>query len=289
VEFWISRDYQYREDVARLHAADEEWLNSLPISDMVKFGWLQPPPRASEEVESCLRFFGVPSVAVWQQTYGSLESLVAFRTSPTFDSRPESVAAWMRQGEIESTRIACAPWNADLFTNSLAQVRQLTLQKDPGRFLPALQKICSACGVAVVVVRAPNGCRASGATRFVSPKKALLLLSCRYLSDDQFWFTFFHEAGHLLLHGQETIFLEGLDSQSSIQESEANAFAERILIPPEWKDELLSLPASTRAILRFAKRVGVSPGIVVGQLQHCGRIRRNYFNGLKRRFRWSDS
>lgn len=109
VEFRISRDYQYREDVARIHAEDEEWLNELPISDMIKFGWLQPPPRPSEEVEACLGFFGVPSVAAWRHAYNGLETLVAFKTSPTFDSRPATVTAWMRKGEIECANTECAP------------------------------------------------------------------------------------------------------------------------------------------------------------------------------------
>jgi plasmid maintenance system antidote protein VapI/Zn-dependent peptidase ImmA (M78 family) len=287
VEFWISRDYQYRAQAARIHAVDEEWLGELPLGDMIRFGWLQPPPRPSEEVEACLRFFGTPSVAAWRHAYDDLDALVAFRTSPTLDSRPAAVAAWIRKGEIECAKIECAPWSATGFTGSLQHIRRLTLEKDPRHFLPVLQEICSACGVAVVIVRAPNGCRASGATRFVSKDRALLLLSFRYLSDDQFWFTFFHEAGHLLLHSPESTFLEGLDTESSAQESEASEFAENVLIPTESKEALLRLgPTDTRTIIRFARRIGISPGIVVGQLQHHGKVRRNHFNGLKRRFQW---
>jgi len=289
VEFWISRDYQYREHVARVHAADQEWLNELPLGDMIKFGWLQPAPRPPEELEACLRFFGVVSVGAWRHAYDDLATLVAFRTSPSFDSRPAAVAAWIRKAEIEAAKIECAPWSARRFRDSLPDIRRLTLERDPSNFLPALQRICSASGVAAVIVRAPSGCRASGATRFVSSGKALLLLSFRYLSDDQFWFTFFHEAGHLLLHGAESTFLEGLDGDSSNQESEANEFAERVLIPSEFERALLTVPSDMRAIVRFANKIGVSPGIVVGQLQHHGRVRRNHFNGLKRRFQWSNT
>lgn len=288
-EFWVSRDYQYREHTARIHTADREWLDELPVSDMIRFGWLQPPPRPSEEVDACLRFFGVPSVATWRNAYADLNALVAFRTSPTFDSRPGAVAAWMRKGEIECSKLRRAPWNSLGFRNSLQDIRRLTLAKDPDHFLPALQEICAASGVAAVIARAPNGCRASGATRFVSREQALLLLSFRYLSDDQFWFTFFHEAGHLLLHGAEKTFLEGLETETSMQESEANKFAEEVLIPAEFKAALLTVSAETRAIIRFAKKIGISPGIVVGQLQHHGKVRRNHFNGLKRRFEWRDA
>jgi plasmid maintenance system antidote protein VapI len=288
VEFWMARDGQFREDIAMLQTADREWLRELPLRDMIRFGWLQPIPHPSEEVQACLRFFAVPAVAIWRQLYEPLQTQAAFRTSPTFDSRPAAVAAWLRQGEIESTRISCAPWDPDHFRGSLNQIRRLTLEKDPTRFVPALKDECASAGVALAIVRAPQGCPASGATRFMSPEKALLLLSFRYLSDDQFWFTFFHEAGHILLHGHEKVFLEGLDNQSGVQEQEANEFAERVLIPQAFRDEFLRLPGEMREIIKFAKRVGIAPGIVVGQMQHYQRIRRNHFNGLKRRFQWRE-
>jgi Zn-dependent peptidase ImmA (M78 family) len=113
-----------------------------------------------------------------------------------------------------------------------------------------------------------------------------LQLSFRYLSDDQFWFSFFHEAGHLFLHGREGFFLEGMGTPATPQEQEANAFAERILVPPEWRDKMLALRTDSREVIRFARKLGIAPGIVVGQLQHYGRVKRSHLNGLKRRFTW---
>ena len=113
-----------------------------------------------------------------------------------------------------------------------------------------------------------------------------MLLSFRYLSDDHFWFTFFHEAGHLLLHGKNALFLEGDNIASTKEEQEANEFAAGILIPTEFQAALLSLPVDGRDVIKFARLVGVSPGIVVGQLQHLGRIKPNQLNSLKRRYSW---
>jgi HTH-type transcriptional regulator/antitoxin HigA len=288
VEFWMARDFQYREDTARLYPADNEWLGELPLGDMIQFGWLKPVPRPSEEMAACLRFFNVPDVAAWRKTYAKVEEMVAFRTSPSFDSRPGSVAAWLRKGELESEAIRCGPWNAERFEESLARIRRLTKQKHPSRFIPELRGICAACGVAVVIVRAPSGCRASGVTRFISQNRALLLLSFRYLSDDQFWFTFFHEAGHLLVHGKAGFFLEGLGGPTTREEDEANQFAARTLIPPEFHQKLLRLPVNGRKVIRFAHEVGISAGIVVGQLQHYGRATQRQLNNLKRRFSWQD-
>jgi hypothetical protein len=214
--------------------------------------------------------------------------MAAFRTSTAFESRPAAVAAWLRQGEIESDAIHCHAWNAPRFQASLSIIRSLTREKNPSHFVPELQKICASNGVAVAIVRAPNGCRASGATRFLSAEKAILQLSFRYLSDDQFWFTFFHEAGHLLLHGKRGFFLEGMGTPESKEEQEANEFAARTLVPPDFQYTMLGIPINTHSIIKFARKIGVSPGIVVGQLQHYKRIKHSQLNGLKRRFVWDD-
>jgi len=140
----------------------------------------------------------------------------------------------------------------------------------------------------VVIVRAPDGCRASGATQFLTSDKALLLLSFRYLTDDHFWFTFFHESGHLLLHGEKSIFLEGDDTPFNIEEQEANDFAGKVLIPDELQSSLLNLNPDTKEILRFAIHAGISPGIVVGQLQHKKLFKYNQMNRLKKQYQWVD-
>lgn len=286
VEFWISRDFQYREDITRLFGEGEEWVKELPIGDMINFGWLTPVPLPSEELASCLRFFNVPSIQVWRKTYEEVLEMAAFRTSPTFDSRPASVVTWLRQGEIESEEIHCEPWDVNRFKNTLSEIRPLTRKKNPGAFIPELQRLCAKCGIAVAIIRAPTGCRASGATRFIAQDKALILLSFRYLTDDHFWFTFFHEAGHLLLHGKKHLFLEVDNSITTSEEQEANEFAALHLVPPEFQADMLNLPVDSREVIRFARRIGISPGIVVGQLQYHRRIKHNQLNGLKRRYRW---
>jgi len=265
-----------------------EWLSELPLKDMIKFGWLKlSSPSLDEKVSACLHFFDTPDVTAWRDRYRDVLEKAAFRTSPSFDSQPGAVAAWLRQGEIESGHIICKPWDSQRFQRELLNIRSLTRKKDPKHFVPELKARCAECGVAVVIVRAPTGCRASGATRFLSQTKSLLLLSFRYLSDDHFWFTFFHEGGHLVLHGKSALFLEAANMASTKEEQEANEFATRVLIPPEYQTELFRLRLDSYQVIRFARRIGISPGIVAGQLQYAGRIERNHLNHLKRRFKWA--
>jgi len=284
-EFWIAREQKYREEL-KTHESDEQFLRGLPLKDMVDLGWIRPSTNPNELLLNCLEFFQVPNVKVWFEKYRDVIETAAFRTSPTFNSRTGSVAAWLRQGEIVAETIECNQWNSEKFREKLFVIRSLTRQSNRDIFLPELSKLCADCGIATVVLRAPSGCKASGATRFISKNKVMLLLSFRYLSDDHFWFTFFHEAGHILLHNENSLFVDEGGNSSVEVEKEADKFAADLLIPAQFKQELLSLNANKRDVIRFARQIGISRGIVVGQLQHLEILKKDQLNGLKKRFAW---
>ena len=251
---------------------------------MQKYGWINSRANVKDKLTACLEYFGVESVQEWRNKYSQILSAVSFRTSPTFKSEPGAVLAWLRYGEIKSTEVSCRAWNATAFERELITMRRLTRKKAPGQFIPELRDLCAEHGVALVIARTPAGCRASGATRFLNPKKAMILLSFRYLSDDQFWFTFFHEAGHLVLHSDKALFIEDGSEVSLKEEHEANLFAQNILIPPESRTEMQSIKPNRKDILKLAVKIGVSRGIVVGQMQHLGIIKRDQMNWLKRHY-----
>jgi HTH-type transcriptional regulator/antitoxin HigA len=289
--FWMSREQQYRDDVGYLQSegdrsAADIWLSELPVRDMTKFGWFASNGTHESKIAACLDFFGVTNVRAWREKYRDVLSVVSFRTSPAFESQPGAVLAWLRYGEIKSAEIDCEAWDSEKFADALFAIRKLTRVKEPNSFVPELQQICAGCGVALIIARAPSGCRASGATRFISTDKAMILLSFRFLSDDQFWFTFFHEAGHLLLHNKNALFLEDGSDVTVDEEIEANRFAGDILVPPHVQPILRSTPLTKENIIRAAVRIGVSRGIIVGQLQHMDRIKPTQFNWLKRRYNW---
>lgn len=250
---------------------------------MIRFGWVDSGEGPSETAIAFLRFFGVATVDAWRQSYGNVLRSTSFRTSNAFTSEPGAVAAWLRKAELESASIRCAQWDPANFKKRLATIRKLTREKKLDTFIPMLKQYCAECGVAVAVVRAPNKCRASGAVRILARGRRLIALSFRFRSDDHFWFTFFHEAGHLLLH-DEPLIVDEEDMASAKEEEEANAFAADVLIPPEYRAAMRRLPVDGWAVMRFAKEIGVSPGIVVGQLQHIGRFGPKQLNNLKRRF-----
>lgn len=114
--------------------------------------------------------------------------------------------------------------------------------------------------------------------------RPLIQLSARHLSDDHFWFSFFHEAGHIVLHPREEMYVDSFEDEVNDNvDAEANAFAESHLFPA---GVTVQGRPTLRSIVRAAQANGVSTGVVVGQLQHRGVIRHGQFNTLKRRYAW---
>lgn len=292
--FWNNRERQYREYLARQEEQERlqkqvMWLKRIPVNAMINYGWIQRYRDKVEQLREVLNFFAVASPEQWEGIWFSTQ--VDFRKSQTFQSDPGAVSAWLRQGEIEAAEIYCANYDASKFKEALLEIRQLTVQP-PEIFQPAVKKLCAEAGVAVVFIPQLPKTRASGATHWLNPHKALIQLSLRYKTDDHLWFAFFHEAGHILLHGKRDVFLEGqgvAPVEDMSKEEEANTFAADILIPPaDLKRFLASGQQNTKAgIKQFAASISIAPGIVVGRLQHDGVLPPSHCNDLKRRFEWA--
>lgn len=282
--FWINREKQYRELLQKKQAKIlEDWVKLLPVKDMLRFGWINKSENLAQE---CLDFFGVKDVFSWQEKYNT--GNLAFKKTDTFKSEMASIVSWIRKGEILANKYPFVKWNKEKFLYSLDEIKKLTRIKDPKRFLPRLIELCYQSGVVLTIVPTPKGCPVSGAVKFLDGR-ALMQMSFRYLSDDQFWFAFFHEAGHLVLHNPESVIYETLKTNEITQiEKEANEFAREALIPYYLSDEFLKIRGNKKKIVGFSIKAGVSPGIVVGQLQHQGVIKFEYLNGYKRRYNWED-
>lgn len=291
--FWQKRQASYEHSLSRAAEAvpagqARSWLRQLPLGGMASEGWIPKALDRGKALETCLAYFGVTGPDEWQRRYAHVAADVAFRTSPSFASGLGSLSAWLRQAEIEASMMTCAPWSRDALVARLGPLRALTLLREPAKFLPRLRSICAEAGIAIVVLGAPPDCRASGAARFISPHRAMVVLSFRYLVEDQLWFTLFHELGHLLLHGPSATFVDNDAAATDVREREANNFAAATLIPAARQEELLHLGARSAPVLRFAVSIGISPGIVVGQMQHRALLGPANLNFLKRRYTWDD-
>ena len=293
VRFWLSREARFREAIARedeqasLHA-QEDWLREIPLAHMIKYKWVPKASDKAKQVSECLSFFGVASVDAWRTRYAEPLALAAYKSSLKHEKKVAAVAAWLRHGERVATELECGRFEKNMFKAELHNLRSLTNETDPNKFVPVLTGACARAGIAVVFAPAPAGCPVTGATKWLTKGKALLMLSLRYKSNDHFWFAFFHEAAHILLHGKKMLFLELVGGLDGKNEEEADVFARDFLISPGDAASLPFLAHRVAEVTAFSRKIDVAPGIVVGRMQHDGLLPRNYLNKLKVRYSWME-
>ena len=276
---WNRREADYREELMRakprvLTADDEKWLSSLPILELQKRARLPKERDRGKLFDAVLSFFGVADREAYERIWRA--PVASFRRSHAFASHPGSVVSWLRIAQNDAQQARTETYSPILFRKALQQIRSITADGDAN----SIVDLCASAGVVVVFVPQVKGCRMSGAAWWTSPSRAVIALTDRYKKDDYFWFTFFHEAAHLLLHSKKETYIDD-GSDDDALEDEANRFAANLLIPPEYIDRLAALTTDDD-VKAFAEEIGIAPGIVVGRLQHSRLWDWNRGHSLKR-------
>ena len=287
-KFWNRRELGYREALSRRKelatlAKNKAWLKEIPLDELVDRKYIEASEDAGTLVHRALRFFGVGSVDAWRAALSAPS--VQYRSNKAEAKYPGFVAAWLRMGELQAEAIDYESFNGQEFRRLLRRdIRELTTTS-ASVWSKKLPELCARAGVAVVLTKEIPKAAVSGAKRWLPKKEiALIQLSLKFKTDDQLWFSFYHEAGHVLLHGRQN-YLDFGPGDETEEEREASAFARDLLIPREHISQLRNLRSKV-SIRRFASSIGVSPGIVVGRLQHDKLMPHSHCNELKKKCGW---
>jgi len=286
---WNNLEALYRERLAKiaeksLHESNIAWLKTVPWKELVKRKVVPNEKDKAALVKHVLAFFGVGNVeqfhAYWKQQLQS----VAARKSQSFASELGPTSMWIRLGELQAHAIDTNPFDKKKFRQALYDIRALT-NESPSSFEPKMRTLCADAGVALCFERGIAKAPWHGASRWLSPDKAMLLLSLRGKRDDQFWFSFFHEAGHILHDSKKEMFLNDGHSDDP-SEQKANDFASEILIPKKHDKEIETFTTENE-LYKLADTLNIAPGIVAGRYQYLhGNFKK--FNNLKRTLKWAD-
>ena len=288
---WLGIEADYRLHQRRVAEAEDEerkaWAKHFPVNELVKRKAIAGPAGDGEQASRLLAFFGVATVATWHARYGARN--IAYRHSPAFKSDPFALQTWLRLAEVKASKQNALDYNERGFKEALARVRALTRKDVPGAIKEAA-RLCNESGVALALVKPLPRMRLSGAAWWLSPRRPAIALSARHKTDDHLWFSFFHEAAHILLHGKKTVFVDDADGLDDDTEAEANNWASNFLLPRKsWGRFLGGGTFSGNRVRLFAQQEGVAPGIVVGRLQHERWLPwRSPLNSLKVKLRWAD-
>lgn len=277
--FWLRKQQSYDEYVERKKrevaaAASADWMRKFPVAEMIKRGWIQSATSIEEKVYSLFSFFAISTEKAWNDYYINQELKVAFRISLVHAKDPHAMSSWLRRGEIQASNVNLdVPYNDRLLKSMLPRMKQLMVD-DTTDFYSVLQQLCADCGIKLVSTECLPKAPISGATRWIKDVP-IIQLSNRYKRYDIFWFNFFHEIGHILLHGKKDIFLEkaGCFDQDILKEQEADKFASNLMLSQSEEQSIIdSQDYSVENIKRTAIKYGTHPAVIVGRLQHRGVI-----------------
>ncbi len=266
---WNQYEAGYRSALARqdekaAFAEQYDKAKEFPLSYLRKWGFIQSPARdKAGTVRELLNLLRVASLDAFQTTWA--EGSVAYRRVAVLGDKSHALATWLALAETNEVFTNLPPFDEETLCDALPRLRAQT-RKDPVAGVSQARDILRECGVALELTPAVPGLGVHGATRWLNDHP-IIQLSLLGKSDDQVWFTVFHEIGHVLLHSKTALFVESQNMEADA-EHEANAFASDLLVPPERRDDL---PRSRNldAIQSLADELGIAPSIVLGQAQRA--------------------
>lgn len=279
-KFWSNLEAIYREKLIKVEAEnsmeqDDEIAKRFPYGEMAKYDWVPETRNIKEKVVNLRKYFEVVELSLLSNTR---LTRIACRRLAITEKSDLALMAWAQRAKVIARGINTEPINIKELVNKLDELRSMTLMT-PDQFCPRLKKLLSECGIALVFLPHLKGSFLQEAT-FIDGNKIVLGLTARGSDADRFWFSLFHELGHIILGH-----IENADGTTEQDETDANAWSRDQLIPTEAFDVFrMRQFFSTDSVTSFAKDIHIAPGIVVGRLQNEGEIRHNMLNELKEHY-----
>jgi len=290
---WLGLENQYQIVLAKqkeleLMQEETKLISNFPYADLAKNGFVKATRKAIEKVDELKRFFEVakliqiPQVKAYQP---------AFRVSNHNNVSHEAIATWIQATRIKAKDIETKAFDKKILKEKLNLIKAFMSSKSINEAIEEIQKVLNSCGIALVLLPHFKKTKVHGATFWLDNEKAVIAITLRGSYSDVFWFSFFHEVGHILLHPKREVFLEDgySDPKLQKQEDEADKFAKDLLINNDDFNRFISLNSvSTTSVKDFAKQQGVKTSIVVGRLMHEKIINYNdyKFSSLRDKYKW---
>jgi HTH-type transcriptional regulator/antitoxin HigA len=277
--YWLDQQARYDLSRGKQPAGDVALRAKIftkgPVKEMLKRGWLRSAADAQALEEDAKRFFGLSSI----DDVAHFWDYAARMPLPYEEQPPPNLTTWLfaslHVAETVSVRSDYAPQKLE---RALAELSRLVRQPEDVVHVPA---VLLDAGIRLVIVEHLPQTRIDGACFWIDNRWPVISMSLRFDRIDYFWHTLEHELGHVAaqdgranerrpvdrdLVGQQAMATE-LKPEF---EQAADRFAVERLVPQDALREFIGrwrpLYSRTR-ILDFSRRVGVHPGIVVGQLQ----------------------
>lgn len=276
-QFWMNLESSWQ--LYKSTPADEDQIRDtaklyelLPIREMQRRGWIKQTQSPDELKRAVDVFFGDESLAK------------AARMSATSEEACAAATAWCHRSFLVAQLVQADKFTRSKIPNLIKHLRPLFAEPEEVRHVP---RMLAEYGIRFVLVEHLHGTKLDGACVSDSESRPVISLSLRYGRLDSFWFTLIHELAHIYYEDGRRCDVALLESTPEDDtEIRANGFAGSTLVPSEQMESfvLRTTPLYTASkIVNFSRRMGVHPGIVVGQLKHRNELDWSQFSRLHNR------
>ncbi len=239
-----------------------------PINEMVKRGWLSATRDLDTLERDVCRFYGISEISANPSIIAN-----AARKSSALAAPTPSQNTWMHRVRQIARQFPVAVYSKACLEAAVLELKSLRSSTEAVTLIP---DILSKAGIRFVIVEALQGTKIDGACLWLDEKSPVIAVSLRYDRIDHFWYTLFHELAHVLHGDGRSIFDELFtNTAENTRTSSAERLADQYASESVVDQTELALFAkqvapyfSRNRIISFAKKVGVHPALVVGQLQH---------------------
>jgi len=293
---WLNLDRAYQDELMEIEQMEyaEEcvgWVKKFPLKFMKSNGIISDTKDKTNLVSELLSFFRVKSPMEYYKIYN--EASVAFKIELKHTKDPEAISVWLRLGEkdVEGVNgVDLMAFNKKKLSNSVAELKRISYEMEDG-WHKELRDTLADCGVALSYTPMIKKAPIYGAARWIRNKTVpLIQVTDRGKDANKFWFTLYHELGHILLHGKKEIFIEGdaatMDRlvMDESKENEADRFAEKALFSDSQLrqlEDIIKGSVTPEMIIQLSRSMKVNRSFIISKLQRMGTLEYNKLNRMK--------
>jgi HTH-type transcriptional regulator / antitoxin HigA len=277
--YWMNLDNVYR--LSQAKPVDESvsrranLFSKFPVREITKRKWIEPSDNLDVVEHRVCRFYGIKSVDDRPQFAHAAKA-------DQYDERSPLQWAWLYRAYQLAQGVHASTYSEPKLRAALTKLRELLVAPEEIRQVP---QILAAAGVRFVIVEFLPGAKIDGAAFWID-QIPVIALSLRFDRVNNFWFVLRHEIEHILNKDGLVVdveLTERLQRKESlpVEEIKANEAASEFLVPKSELDSFITRVRplySEQRIMLFAKRIGVHPGLVVGQLQFRDEVPYTHFH-----------
>lgn len=292
--FWINLQSNYDRELLEFEEVNDiteaEIAILKPLKQVMEYivarKWINENANEAEKVLQLRKILAVSNLtAIPNITYNA-----AYRAQVATNINVDAYVlyAWQRICEIMTKNIVVSDeLNIVLLREQIPEIKKLMFE-DVNIVQKKLENIFAKCGIAFRIVKHFQGAPVQGFIKKTDSEKLILCMTIRKSRADIFWFTLFHEIGHIINGDVKQRFID-FDSVQSDTEAKADAFASDTLMnAQEYKEFVLKKDYSLNAIDTFSKKQGVKSYIVIGRLQSDKVLSWSQYNERIVYYKWAE-